>query len=65
MTLTQTAAFLRISKTQLSNVINRRVPGVPPLRHARVGRRILIKREWVDDWLETAGQKVILTNGSI
>jgi excisionase family DNA binding protein len=57
LTLKQTAAYLRISKAHLSNVINRKVAGVPPLRHAQIGRRILIKREWADEWLETAGQE--------
>ena len=57
LTLKQTAAYLRISKAHLSNVINRKVAGVPPLRHARAGRHILIKRQWADEWLEVAGQE--------
>jgi excisionase family DNA binding protein len=57
LTLKQAAAYLRISKAHLSNVINRKVAGVPPLRHARAGRRILIKRQWADEWLEVAGQE--------
>jgi hypothetical protein len=35
-------------------VINGKVPGVQPVRCVRMGRRILIKREWVNQWLETA-----------
>jgi excisionase family DNA binding protein len=57
LTLKQAAKYLRISKAHLSNVINGRVAGVPPLRHAPIGRRILIKQEWADEWLEKAGQK--------
>jgi hypothetical protein len=38
----------------LSNVINGKVEGVPKLLVARVGRRILIRREWADEWLEKA-----------
>jgi hypothetical protein len=56
MTLTELAAYLRISKAQLSNVINGRVPGVSPLRNVRIGRRILIRREWADAWLEQAAE---------
>ena len=56
MTLKQAAAYLQVSKAHLSNVINGRVSGVPPIRHFPLGRRILIKREWVDEWLEQAGQ---------
>jgi excisionase family DNA binding protein len=54
MTLKQAAAYLQISKAHLSNVINGKVPGVQPVRCFRMGRRILIKREWVDQWLEAA-----------
>jgi len=54
MTLKQAADYLRISKAHLSNVINGKVPGLTPPRTFRVGRRILIRREWVDQWLETA-----------
>lgn len=57
MTLKQAAAYLRISKAHLSNVLNGKVPGVPPLRHASVGRRILIKRIWADEWLEEVGER--------
>ncbi len=56
LTLTETAAYLRVSKAHLSNVIKGTVPGVPPLRCARVGRRLLIKREWANEWLEIAGE---------
>jgi excisionase family DNA binding protein len=55
MTLKEAAVYLRVSKAHLSNVINGRVRGVPPLRHAPIGRRILIRREWADEWLELAG----------
>lgn len=54
MTLKQAAAYLQVSKAHLSNVINGKVPGVPAIRCFRVGRRILIKREWVDEWMESA-----------
>jgi hypothetical protein len=55
--LKQTAEYLGISKAHLSNVINHKVAGVPSLRCAKIGRRILIKREWADEWLELAGQE--------
>ena len=59
MTLKQAAAYLQISKAHLSNVINGKVPEVQPLRCFRVGRRILIKREWVDEWMESADLEAI------
>lgn len=57
LTLSQAAAYLQISKAHLSNLIAGKVSGVPPLRHVRAGRRILIKREWANEWLETAAEK--------
>jgi hypothetical protein len=65
LTLKQTAAYLRISKAHLSNVINGKVTKVPPLRHARVGRRILIRQEWADEWLESVGEGGDQGNGNI
>ena len=53
MTLTQAADYLQISRAHLSNLINGKVSGVRPLRCVRLGRRVLIKREWIDEWLET------------
>jgi excisionase family DNA binding protein len=57
LNLKQAAAYLQVSKAHLSNVINGKVIGVPPVRIFRVGRRILIKREWIEEWLETADRK--------
>lgn len=55
MTLQQAADYLRISKAHLSNVIGGKVPGVQPMRSVRIGRRILIRQEWMDQWLEKGG----------
>ena len=55
MTLQQAAAYLRISKAHLSNLIAGKIAGVQPVRCVRVGRRILIRQEWMDQWLESEG----------
>ncbi len=55
MTLAQAALYLRVSKAHLSNVINGKVPGVKPVRSFRMGRRLLIRREWINDWLDFSG----------
>ena len=57
MSLTAAAAYLHVSKGHLSNVINGKVPGVAPVRSFRVGRRVLFKREWIDEWLESSQGK--------
>jgi len=44
MTLAQTAAYSQMSRAHLSNVINGKVAGGPPLRYASIGRRILVKQ---------------------
>jgi excisionase family DNA binding protein len=56
MTLAQAASYLQVSKAHLSNVINGKVPGVKPVRFFRLGRRVLIKREWIDEWLDIANR---------
>jgi excisionase family DNA binding protein len=56
LTLQQAATYLSISKAHLSNLIAARVPGVPPLHHARIGRRILIRQAWLDEWLDASAQ---------
>jgi excisionase family DNA binding protein len=53
LTLGQAALYLRVSKAHLSNVINGKVAGVQSVRFFRLGRRVLIRRDWIDDWLET------------
>jgi excisionase family DNA binding protein len=59
LTLAQAARYLQVSKAHLSNVINGKVPGVEHLRFFRMGRRILIKREWIDQWLEVENREVL------
>jgi excisionase family DNA binding protein len=57
MSLREAASYLHVSKAHLSNVINGKVPGVPPVRFFRLGRRVLIKREWIEAWLESTEEK--------
>jgi len=57
MTLKQAASYLQVSKAHLSNVINGKVQGVAPVRSIRLGRRILIKREWIDEWLDISDSR--------
>jgi excisionase family DNA binding protein len=56
MSLKQAASYLQVSKAHLSNLINGKVTGVPPVRSFRLGRRVLFKREWIDAWIEAAAQ---------
>jgi excisionase family DNA binding protein len=65
LSLSQAAKHLGISKAHLANVIRGRVGCVPALRHAKVGRRILIRRVWLDEWLEKVGERSVLSSVSI
>lgn len=58
LTFEEAARSLRISKAHLSAIINRRVPGVEPPRHVRLGRRILFRAAWLDEWLERSAYQV-------
>ena len=51
LTLRETAAVLRCSMAHISNIINRKVPGLPVLPIVRIGRRILIRRDAIEKWL--------------
>lgn len=52
LTCAETAKRIKISKGQLSKLINGKVPGVPPLKTARLGRRVLVREDTLERWLE-------------
>jgi excisionase family DNA binding protein len=49
------SAQLGISKSQLLKLISGRLEG-PTLRHARAGRRILIRQSWLNTWLNASAE---------
>ena len=53
LTLTEVSIELRCSKAHLSHIINGKVAGLPPLPVARIGRRVIIRREALLKWLWT------------
>jgi excisionase family DNA binding protein len=52
LTLKEVAQILRCSKAHVANVINGHVKGLPRLTHFALGRRKLVRREWLDQWME-------------
>lgn len=52
LTLREVAQILRCSKAHVANVINGRVKGLPQLAHLSIGRRKLVRREWLEQWME-------------
>jgi excisionase family DNA binding protein len=53
LTIKEVAEILRCSKGHVQNVLIGKVRGVPRLAHLRIGRRKLIRKEWLDQWMET------------
>jgi excisionase family DNA binding protein len=52
LTLKEVAQILRCSKAHVANVINGHVKGLPRLTYVALGRRKLVRREWLDQWME-------------
>ena len=51
LTLAEASEFLRCSKAHLCNLANGKVPGLPPLKRVRIGRRVLFRKESLEQWL--------------
>jgi excisionase family DNA binding protein len=54
LTIKEVAAELRCSKTHVQHAISGKLTGVPRLTHVSMGRRKLIRREWLNQWLEAS-----------
>jgi len=52
LTVREVAEVLRCSKAHVCNVINGKVQGLPRLTHMSMGRRKLVRREWLQQWME-------------
>lgn len=51
LTATEVARELRVSKAHVHNLINGKVPGTLPLPSVTLGRRRLIRRASLNEWL--------------
>lgn len=60
LTLDETAALLRCSKAHASKLTRGKIRGVKPLPAIRLGRRVLVRREDLLQWLShnTSGSVV-------
>jgi excisionase family DNA binding protein len=56
LTLDETARFLRCSRATASNLARGRIKGVKPLPVVRLGRRVLVRRDALLDWLSVQNQ---------
>jgi hypothetical protein len=52
LTIKEVASMLRCSKTHALNVLEGKVRGLPKLAHLQLGRRKVVRRDWLDEWME-------------
>ncbi len=52
LTMREVAEVLRCSKTHVAHLINGQVPGLPRLTHFCLGRRKVVRSEWLVEWME-------------
>ena len=52
LTVKEVATILRCSKTHVLNALEGKVRGLPKLTHLSLGRRKVVRRDWVDQWME-------------
>lgn len=52
LTIREIAEILRCSKGHVQNVLVGKVHGVPRLAHLNMGRRKVVRKEWLDQWME-------------
>ena len=50
-TVCEVARELRCSKAHVHNIVNGKVPNLPPLPVLRIGRRVLVRYEALKDWM--------------
>lgn len=50
--LTINEVAIRCSKAHVANALQGKIKGLPRLTHIPLGRRKVIRREWLQQWLE-------------
>jgi excisionase family DNA binding protein len=53
LTVAEVAVELRCSKAHVHNLINGKVRGAKPLPSVRMGRRRLVRRTTLEEWIKT------------
>lgn len=52
LTISEIATLLRCSRAHVQKALVGRVARVPQLAHVTMGRRKLVRKEWLDQWME-------------
>ena len=53
LTLPEIAAELRCSKAHVCKLMKGKVPNVPKLTHLSLGRRKVVHRRWLEEWMNS------------
>jgi hypothetical protein len=53
LTLNEVAKRLRCSKAHAAKLLNGEIRGLPPLTHIAMGRRKVVKSEWLENWMDS------------
>jgi hypothetical protein len=64
LTICEVAGALRCSKAHVHNLIGGRVRGLPPLPAIHLGRRSLVRKESLVEWLDSNETKVAMIRSS-
>jgi excisionase family DNA binding protein len=52
LTIREVAEVLRCSKAHVQKALAGKIVGVPQLAHLSMGRRKLVRKEWLEHWME-------------
>jgi excisionase family DNA binding protein len=53
LTITEIADLLRCSKTHVQHALEGKLSGLPRMTHLPLGRRKVVRREWLHEWMES------------
>ena len=54
LTVTEVADVLRCSKNQVQLALDGKLPGLPRMTHLLLGRKKVVRREWLQEWVESS-----------
>jgi hypothetical protein len=52
LTIREVALVLRCSKAHVQNALEGKIRGLPRLMHLPMGRRKVIRRDWLQQWMD-------------
>jgi len=57
LTLREVAVVLRCSKAHAAKLLNGEIHGLPPLTRVAMGRRKVVRRDWLETWMKTCSSQ--------